>query len=339
MRSMAMLRASLLVGAGLCSYCGEAAAQNQPAVAQTTATGQTERVVVTGFLERDLPQQLAQMGTRLDIVSSADIKNGGYLDVAQSLQVTVPGLFVTSKNGPFDYVQVSLQGSRTQDVLWTVDGVRINNRLYAGTSPIDTLPASMIERIEVLEGAQALFYGTQALAGAINIVTKEFSDTPDSQFTIGVNSNSGRHLDGYFRDTIGRTHFVVFASNDEADGFSPYRASDYQPSGKDRNRSFDVTTVGGKIAVDLTEAFRVTLSETHTWAMLDYMYPSGVTSAYNNRSEDILSLKADYKVSNELSFFAKGYYHWWYSYYSEIDTDIGAGGKLPGTTTTSYDRD
>ncbi len=44
-------------------------------------------------------------------------------------------------------------------MLWLVDGVRINNRLYGGTTPLDTIPASMVERIEVLYGGQALFYG------------------------------------------------------------------------------------------------------------------------------------------------------------------------------------
>ena len=60
-----------------------------------------------------------------------------------------------------------------------MDGVRINNRLYGGTTPLDTLPAAMMERIEVLEGPQSLFYGTQGIAGAINIVTKDFSEHPD----------------------------------------------------------------------------------------------------------------------------------------------------------------
>jgi vitamin B12 transporter len=55
-----------------------------------------------------------------------------------------------------------------RDVLWLVDGVRINNRIFNDTSP-DALPANMIERIEVLKGGESLFYGTQGVAGAINI--------------------------------------------------------------------------------------------------------------------------------------------------------------------------
>src|ERR1700689_3951437 len=131
-------------------------------------------VVVTASLEEEIPQQLAAYGTHVDTVTAEQIQTGGFIDVAQALQALTPGIYIASANGPFDYVQVSLQGSRTEDVLWLVDGIRINNRLYAGTTPLDTIPASMNERIEVLDGGQALFYGTQAQAGAINIVTKSF---------------------------------------------------------------------------------------------------------------------------------------------------------------------
>src|SRR5689334_6084381 len=173
-----IVRAALLASA---SALSQQAAFAEEAGQQIAAAGQPEQVLVTGRIEEDLPRELAQLGTRVDTVTAADIKNGGYIDVGQSLEVTVPGLYVAPKNGAFDYVDVSLQGGRTEDVLWTVDGVRINNRLYGGTTPLDTLPASMIERIEVLEGPQALFYGTQAIAGAINVVTKDFSDTPDGR--------------------------------------------------------------------------------------------------------------------------------------------------------------
>src|SRR6202012_382383 len=127
------------------------------------------------------------------------------------------------KNGPFDYVDISLQGSRTSDVLWLVDGVRINNRLYGSTPPLDTLPAPMVERVVVLDGPQALFYGTQGVAGAINVVTKSFSDTPDGGLSVGGDSNQGKHVDGYFRDSLGNQHFVLFASDDQSPGFQPFR--------------------------------------------------------------------------------------------------------------------
>jgi len=201
-----------------------------------------EVVVQANSLEDELPQELAKSGTRVDVVTSAQIKDINVLDAARALETLAPGLFLSPKNGPFDYVDASFQGSRTGDILWLVDGVRINNRLYNGTTPLDTMPASMIERIEIIEGGQALFYGTQAVAGAINIVTKSFSETPDGDLSISADTNEGRHFDGYARDAIGRSQFVVYASGDKSSGFQPFRTQDYQPSGTDRKRSYEVLT-------------------------------------------------------------------------------------------------
>jgi len=295
---------------------------------QTTSAAPNGEVVVTGKLEEELPTQLAKQGVRVDVVTAAAIKNGGYIDIAQSLQTTVPGLYVSPQNGPFDYVQISLQGSRTEDVLWLVDGVRINNRLYGGTTPLDTLPSGMVERIEVVEGPQALFYGTQSVAGAINVITKDFSETPDGAFTIGGDTNSGFHLDGFFRDTINNNHFVLYASSDSSRGFQPFPSNDYQPSATDRSRAYDLLTLGGKYSYDFTNDLRFTVSEQHTTGKLDFAQPQLVSTAYNNRDEDILSSKIDYTPSDALQVFVKAYYHWWRSHYTEFDNDLANPGTL-----------
>ena len=328
-----LCRSLAFAGAG----CLSGTAFGQTAPNAQVAAGVPEQVTVTGRLEEDLPNELARLGTRIDTVTAVEIKNGGYLDVGQSLQTTVPGLYISPKNGPFDYVDVSLQGSRTQDVLWLVDGVRINNRLYGGTTPLDTLPASMVERIEVLEGPQALFYGTQGIAGAINVITKDFSDRPDGAVAVGFDTNDTRHLDGFFRDTLGGNHFVVYGSADKSEGYQPFRDQDYQPSATNRKRGFDVLTIGGKYAYDLTDDLRFSASEQHTDAKLDYAYPSRTssssiagtpTTAFNQRNEDILSSKLDYTPGDRLQFYLKGYYHWWYAHFTEFDSNLVDPGNL-----------
>lgn len=319
-----LLTAAMSAAAFLCANATAA----QPATTTPVALGGIEEVVVTGRLEEDLPIELAQIGTRVNTVSGVQIRNIGAIDIAQSLQASVPGLYVSPKNGPFDYVDISLQGSRTQDVLWLVDGVRINNRLYGGTTPLDTLPSSMVEQIEVLEGSQALFYGTQGVAGAINIVTRGFSDTPDGSLTVGADTHNGRHFDGTFRDTLAGNHFVVYGSSDHSEGFKPFRDQDYQPSGTDRRRAYDVLTVGGKYAYDLTDALRFSTSYQHTDAKLDFARSARAAVAFNERNEDILSAKLDYAPSRELELFLKGYYHWWYAYFTEFDNDLANPGKL-----------
>jgi outer membrane cobalamin receptor len=293
-----------------------------------TAASLDEVVVTAKSLEDELPQQLAHYGSRLDTISAAQIQNGGYLDVAGALEALAPGLYISPRSGPFDYVQISLQGSRTPDVLWLVDGIRINNRLYAGTTPLDTLPASMIERIEVLNGGQALFYGTQAVAGAVNIVTRAFSDHPGGAISVGDDTNHAAQINGYYRDTIGNNHFVVYASHDQSPGIQPFPDADYQPSGTDRRRDYKVTTLGAKYAYDFTDKLTLTAAYDHTNANLDFAQPFLTAIAYNQRNEDLVSAKLDYAPSDEFKLYIKDYYHWWHAHYTEFDNVIGSPGVL-----------
>jgi outer membrane cobalamin receptor len=294
------------------TLCAAAAFEN-PAKAETSSP--LDEVVVTAkSLEDELPQQLSQYGVRVDTISAAQIKNGGYLDVAGALEALSPGLYISPRNGPFDYVQISLQGSRTTDVLWLVDGIRINNRLYAGTTPLDTLPAGLIERIEVLDGGQALFYGTQAVAGAINIVTKGFSDHPDGAVSVGYDTNQAQQYNGYYRDTLGSNHFVVYATHDQAPGIQPFPDDEFQPSGTDRRRFYKVTSLGAKYAYDFADNLTFTAAYEHTNANLDFAQPELTAIAYNQRNEDLVSAKIDYAPSDEFKLYIKDYYHWWYSH-------------------------
>jgi outer membrane cobalamin receptor len=291
-----------------------------------------QEVVVTASLEEEIPEQLAQYGTHVDTVTSEQIQIGGFIDVSEALEALSPGLHIASGNGPFDYVQVSLQGSRTEDVLWLVDGVRINNRLYGSTTPLDTIPASMIERIEVLDGGQALFYGTQAMAGAINIVTKSFTDHPDGAFSLGADSNDGKHMDGYFRDALNNNDFVVYGTHDESPGIQPFPSADYQPSGTERHRPYDVTTLGAKYAYNFTDDLAFSAQYQHTNATLGFAEAAVTADAFNARDEDLVSSKLDYIPSDAFKFYIKDYYHRWSSYYTELDNGSTPYMYTAGTT-------
>ncbi|WP_454759532.1 TonB-dependent receptor plug domain-containing protein [Caulobacter segnis] len=284
-----------------------------------------DQVVITAkSLEETLPQELSRYGSDVAIVTAQEIRNGGFVDTVQALQTLTPGLYIAPSAGPFSYVDLSLQGSRTQDVLWTVDGVRINNRLYNSTTPVDTLPASMIERIEVLKGGQGLFYGTQASAGVINVVTRAFSDTTSGELTVGGGGFKTVHADGYVRGALGRHKYVVYANKDESDGFEQYDV--FQPSAIDRKRGYDVVTLGAKYGFDVTDDLRVSANYQHTDARLDNLSPRLVRKSYNDRDEDILSARLDYTPAGVAQFFLKGYLHDWDTTYENVQN--GASGPV-----------
>jgi len=299
-----------------------------------------EEIIVFGTqLEETIPLDLSEYGNRVKIITADEIELAGFNDVSQTLQMKVPGLYLAPKNGAFDYVNCSFQGSRCQDVLWLIDGVRINNRLYNTTAPFDTVPAHMIERIEVLYGGQGIFYGTQSVAGVVNIVTKSFSDEPTGTFAVGADQNDAVHINGDYRTAFGDHRIVVYASKDEADGFKPYSSGDYQPSGTDRDRGYDVLTMGIKYAYSFSPDSNVMLHYHRTDNEVEFAAPANRARSYNEREEDLFTAKWDYRVNENVDLFVKGYYHEWDSHWTRIDNELDGMGQLTGNFVVRSDKE
>lgn len=315
-------RYALLAGVAGVAVLGAA-----PVAAQEAEVGAADEpiVVLGNRLEESTPQELAQFGSRLEIVSGEAIDRAGHVDTASALRNMVPGLYVAPKSGAFDYVQVSLTGSRTSEVLFLVDGVRINNRLYASTSPLDTIPANMVERIEVLKGGQGLYYGTQAVGGIVNVITKSFTSQQDARLEVGYDTNDAYHLNGYVREGFGDHYFVGFASHDQAEGFQPFRDEHYQPSAINRKRGYSVTTVGGKYAFEPSDAFRLSASYQHVAGKFDFAKAEDIVRNYNARNEEIASLKIDWSPTDRLDIYVKGYWHDWDSTYLDLRPALVGG--------------
>lgn len=302
-----------------------------PAIATAEVAGggaakDLDTVRVIGHdLEDSLPSELKRYGHAVETVTRERIEQGGYVDVSSVLQYEVPGLFVSPGSGVYDYVDVSLQGSRTGDVLWLIDGVRINNRIFNGTSP-DTLPASAVERIEVLKGGESLFYGTQAVAGAVNIVTRSYADTPSAQIGLGYDSNDGQRLNVSGNTQIGNHRLLGYASRDSGEGYRQF--DHYEPSATDRKRGYRVSNVGVKYGNDLTDRLKLDLFYHHTDALLDNNSPSRTKRSFNRRDEDVASLRLEYTASEQLQYFLKAYLHNWDTTYANIQNDPRTGAEI-----------
>jgi vitamin B12 transporter len=298
-----------------------------------------EITIIGGRLEETIPQDLARYGNQVEIITAEQLQQGGFVDVTQSLQMLVPGLHIRPKNGAFDYFDASLQGSRSTEILWLIDGVRITNRLYNGTSPLDTVPAHMIERIEVLKGGQGIFYGTQSVGGVINIVTRGLQQDTDGAVSVNAHSNGGKGLNGYVRGGNEQVQFVAYGSRDEADGYQPFRDRDFQPSATDRDRGYKVDLAGLKLGFQPTDNALLTLHYQRSEADLDFARPMLNYRTTNARTEDILTLKFDWQISERLDLFVKAYQHEWDTDYTRIYNTLDANGNVTGALRVINDND
>lgn len=127
-------------------------------------------IVVTPYY---VPTATARAGTAITVITHDQIAHSGAGSVAQLLQ-TVPGLSVTESGGVGSSTTVSIRGAEPGHTLVLIDGVRVNEpAASSGGFDLSQLTLTNIDRIEVVRGPQSALYGSDAMGGVINIVTKK----------------------------------------------------------------------------------------------------------------------------------------------------------------------
>jgi vitamin B12 transporter len=127
-----------------------------------------EDVLVTGTL---VPRQA--LTSSVSVLDSAQIQALNKTTVADLLK-TLPGLLVEEQGGPGGLTAVSIRGGESNFTLVLVDGVAVNDptNFRGGGFDFANLNPNMVDRIEVVRGAQSAIYGSDALSGVINIITR-----------------------------------------------------------------------------------------------------------------------------------------------------------------------
>ena len=87
---------------------------------------------------------------------------------------TLPGVEISSTGGRGQNATALVRGATASQTLILVDGVRIPHSAL-GSVNLNGLPLSQVERIEYIRGARASIYGSDAIGGVINIITRSQS--------------------------------------------------------------------------------------------------------------------------------------------------------------------
>jgi vitamin B12 transporter len=272
---------------------------------------------------------MAQYGSKVEIVTREQIERAGpAADVSRVMQMFIPGLYVAPKNGPFDYGTYSLLGGRNDDTLILLDGVRLNNRLYGGLY-LDTLPANAIERIEVLKGGQSLLFGTQAVSGVINIVTRSPQTRETSgEVNLGADTFGGTtgdaRVEKIFNNGIGDLGLLAYVSRNVSEGYQPFRNRDLK-NVTDKKRSYEVTTFGTKAIQSFGDDTRLELFYQYADANLDFARPVDNRKTTNDRVQQIATATFEQSLNERLSYFVKGHINDWDTRYTRINNVEGGG--------------
>jgi vitamin B12 transporter len=111
-----------------------------------------------------------KVGTSVSVVTAQDIKNQQIRNGAEALR-SLPGVSVSRSGTSAGLTQVRIRGAEGNHTLVLIDGI-VANSATDGEFDFSDLSADDIERIEVIRGAQSGLYGSGAIGGVINIITK-----------------------------------------------------------------------------------------------------------------------------------------------------------------------
>jgi len=146
-------------------------AQSQLRNGGDTTSTSLDEVVLTA---NKYPNKTSLTGKVVTIITSEQLERSGGKDLSQLLTEQA-GLFISGANSNAGKDKsVYLRGARVEHTLITIDGIPVYDPSGIGSNfDIRNLPLSNIERIEILKGSQSTLYGSDAIAGVINIITKK----------------------------------------------------------------------------------------------------------------------------------------------------------------------
>lgn len=125
-----------------------------------------ETIVVTA--DR-LAEPLEDATDSVSVITAEDLARSQAVTVEEALR-DVAGISILRSGSTGHQTSAFLRGANSSQVLLLVDGVEVNDPFF-GSVDIGALLTSGVERIEIVRGAQSPLYGSQAMAGVINVVT------------------------------------------------------------------------------------------------------------------------------------------------------------------------
>ncbi|ADG10492.1 TonB-dependent receptor [Caulobacter segnis ATCC 21756] len=299
---MACASVAAIAGPG---YAADTTTTGPAATADAEGTNAVESLIVTGV--RGARRTVADSPAPVDVIGGEQLLTTGKVGLKEVLNTLIPSFNLPGINGggtSWTVRAITLRGLNGDQALFLVNGKRrhttalINNlaRVGRGGAPVDLdfIPASAIERIEVLRDGASAQYGSDAIAGVVNIILKDGVDERSFSYTGGQNYlgdgdtrsatlNWGRPLG----DNGGFLHLALNWKNNEAASRSvPSRAQYiYQPT---------VTTVNGVTTV--TPDPRDATADRYYWG-----------KSYGPGEEDILAASYNAELPwRDLNLYASG---------------------------------
>jgi vitamin B12 transporter len=238
-------------------------------------------------------QPISRAGSAISIISREQIEKASSQDIGDLLRI-VPGLTVAQNGGPGQTQTVRIRGGESRHTLVMIDGIRVNDPASTGREfDFSNLILSDVERIEVLRGPQSALYGSDAMGGVINIITRKAKPGFRASLSAGMGQFNTKETKGSISASDGRSWINLGASFFDTNGFSAYgyrikrlERAFPSPFEADGARRFGIT---GRAGTALNEDISLEIGGTLNRNLVDYDSAFGTFPDTGSKSEGLLA--------------------------------------------------
>ena len=233
-----------------CAFCAHAA--QDTTVAQLAAPSLPDTVVTATRVAQPLTDVLADV----TVLGDEQIRASGAVTIGDLL-ARQPGLELSRNGGPGTATSLHLRGAETRFTAVYIDGIRVDSQSTGG-APWESIALGQVERIEIVRGPAAAVYGSDAIAGVVQIFTRKGEGPFTPYLGVGAGSRRSGRVEAGFSGQSGALDYALGAARELSRGYNS------MPAGNPDRDGYRQSSASGRLGWKINDAHRVDLSGTHT---------------------------------------------------------------------------
>jgi vitamin B12 transporter len=248
------------------------------------------------------PQSFDEVGSSVTIIDGNQIEGSSSYSISEIIGSNTTSANWFQAGGEGTNTGIQLRGLEKRYSTVYVDGVKMSDPSSSDNSfYLENIMKDSIERIEILKGTQSALYGSNAIGGTINIITKKGKNGNHSNIKLERGSNNTKNVFYSVDGADEKINYFLGLNRFLTSGVSAMNHNDED----DKYRNEGIT---GKFSYKFNENFKIENSLRYTNSDVKYDEPNDGTTDLNNRSDNIegtYSLKLSHdknKFKNTLSY-------------------------------------
>jgi vitamin B12 transporter len=241
--------------------------QQKDSLQKSSNPTQLEDVIVTA---NKIEQKQSGTSKVITVITAAQIQQNAGRTIAQVLNeqagLSLPGTLSNLGTVPSIY----MRGAASGRTLILLDGAPVGDpSMISNEFDLNLVPLNQVERIEILKGAQSTLYGSDAIGGVINIITKS-KGAPFVTGALSYGSYGTKQGNLQFNSSINKLNYTIGFENQNADGFSSAKditnKANFDKDGYQNNSFF----VKAKYQIDTLWNIQLSSRKTAYTSAIDY---------------------------------------------------------------------